>query len=204
MTRAMPLTTTSAARNQRTRCASAPAQRGVALVVALVLLVVALLLGLAGIRGTLLQERMSSNMYDRSLAFQRAESALRAAEAAITDNSNIEDLEGADCSPEIALCESVPDTAFTQDDASWVNVSETYDVNDEKAPDEPQYTVQFMGTGSSEDNLGLNQNADYNNYGNSYPPDNVAYYRVTARSSNPETVGDRSIVVLQTTVKRPY
>jgi type IV pilus assembly protein PilX len=180
------------------------AQRGVVLVVALVLLMVALLIGIAGSRGMLLQERMSSNMYDRSLAFQRAESALRAAEAAITNNGDIVDLQGIDCSPGVALCENVPDTAFTMTSANWVDVSDPYDVNDDKTPDKPQYTVQFMGTGSSENNLGLNQNADYNNYNNQYPPDNVAYYRVTARSSNPQTVGDRSIVVLQTTVKRPY
>jgi Tfp pilus assembly protein PilX len=65
-----------------------------------------------------------------------------------------------------------------------------------------------MGTGNSENSLGLNDNADFNNYGNSYPPDNVAYYRVTARSSNAAntavTVDGRSIVVLQTTVKRSY
>ena len=49
------------------------AQRGVALIVALILLVVALIVGLAASRGTLLEEKMSANLYDRSLAFQRAE-----------------------------------------------------------------------------------------------------------------------------------
>ena len=70
------------------------AERGVALVVALVLMVVATLIGLAGIRGTSLQERMSANLYDRSLAFQRAEAALRDAERAITANWRIADLGG--------------------------------------------------------------------------------------------------------------
>ena len=41
--------------------AAAPRQRGVALIVALVLLVVATLIGLAASRGTTLQERMSGN-----------------------------------------------------------------------------------------------------------------------------------------------
>jgi type IV pilus assembly protein PilX len=72
-------------------------QRGVALVVALILLVVATLIGLAASRGTALQERMSSNTYDRSLAFQRSESALRAAESAITANWQIATLGGQDC-----------------------------------------------------------------------------------------------------------
>ncbi len=59
---------------------AAPRSAASALAVSLILLVIAVILGLAASRGTLLQERMSANMYDRSLAFQRAESALRAAE----------------------------------------------------------------------------------------------------------------------------
>lgn len=176
------------------------AERGVALVVALVLMVVATLIGLAGIRGTSLQERMSANMYDRSLAFQRAEAALRDAERAITANWRIADLGGQDCSPTVTtLCGSVPAA-----NAAWVTVGGTYDVNNDKTPGTPQYFIQFMGTGNEQNNLGLDANADYGNYGNSYPPDNVAYYRVTARSSAPADAGDRSIVVLQSTVKRAF
>lgn len=182
------------------------AQRGVALVVALILLVVATLIGLSGIRGTSLQERMSSNMYDRSLAFQRAEAALRAAEAAITINWQIASLGGVDCSPGSGvLCAVVPANTFTGTSASanWITVGTTHDVNDNKTPGTPQYFIQFMGTGSSQNSLGLEANADYANYGNMYPPDNVAYYRITARSSAPVDAGDRSIVVLQSTVRRP-
>ena len=39
-------------------------------------------------------------------------------------------------------------------------------------------------------------------YGATPPPDTGAYYRVTARSSSPTTLNGRSIVVLQSTVKR--
>ena len=59
-------------------------QRGVALIIALVLLVTITLLGLSSMRNTGLQERMTANLYDRSLAFQATESALREAEATIT------------------------------------------------------------------------------------------------------------------------
>lgn len=183
-------------------------QRGVALIVALILLLVATLIGLAGMRGTNLQERMSANMYDRSLAFQRAEAALRGAEVAITASWKITDLGGVDCSPEsTTLCDNVPATTFTASDDNWIAVDGYHDVNDGLTPGTPQYHIQFMGTGSSESDLGVEANADYGNYGNPYPPDDVAYYRVTARSSNPadaEGGGDRSIVVLQTTVKRAY
>jgi len=180
-------------------------QRGVALAVALILLVVATLLGLAATRGTLLQERMSSNSYDRSLAFQRAEAALRAAQDAITSSWLIANLGGSDCSPTSGnLCDLVPADAFTGTSALWRNVNATFDVNDARTPDVPQYTVQFLGTGRAGDSYGTRDNAGSGSYSEPGSPDNVALYRVTARSSNPATLGGRSIVVLQSTFKRPY
>lgn len=176
-------------------------QRGVALVVALILLVVATLIGLAASRGTALQERMSANSYDRALAFQRSEAALRAAEEAITNDWRIANLGGIDCS--VAACAIVPANAFTGTDANWRDVATRYDVNDTTTPGIPQYHVAFMGTGSSSGSLGAG-NADSGNYGSGAAPDNVAFYRVTSRSSDPALLGGRSIVVLQTTVKRPY
>lgn len=55
-------------------------QRGAVLVVVLVLLTVLTLLGLIGTRVALQQERMGANLYDRSLAFNIAEQALREGE----------------------------------------------------------------------------------------------------------------------------
>ena len=57
-------------------------QHGVALAIALILLVIMTLLGLSGVRTVGLEEKMASNTYDRSLAFQAAEAALRAGEDA--------------------------------------------------------------------------------------------------------------------------
>jgi type IV pilus assembly protein PilX len=54
--------------------------RGATLVTVLVLLLVMTLIGIVGIRGTLMEERMSANLYDRSLAFQAAEAGLRIGE----------------------------------------------------------------------------------------------------------------------------
>lgn len=60
--------------------AAAP-QRGSAIIMGLILLIVITLLSLGGVRGITIQERMASNLHDRNLAFQAAETALRAAEA---------------------------------------------------------------------------------------------------------------------------
>lgn len=59
------------------------AQRGVSLVIVLILLLIMTLLGLAVLRSTLLEERMTANLTDRSLSFQSAEAALREAEELI-------------------------------------------------------------------------------------------------------------------------
>lgn len=56
-------------------------QRGITLVVVLLLLVIVTLLGLAAMRGTVMQERMSGNAAARSLTFQTAEALLREAES---------------------------------------------------------------------------------------------------------------------------
>uniref|UniRef100_UPI004048A01F pilus assembly PilX family protein n=1 Tax=Rheinheimera sp. TaxID=1869214 RepID=UPI004048A01F len=58
-------------------------QQGVALIVSLLLLVAITLLATSAMRGTIIQEKMASNLYDRELAMQAAERALIAAEQLI-------------------------------------------------------------------------------------------------------------------------
>ncbi len=63
-------------------------QRGTVLVIALILLLVLTILGVSGMRGTTMEERMAGNMRDQSLGFQAAESALRAGEAHVRNAAN--------------------------------------------------------------------------------------------------------------------
>jgi type IV pilus assembly protein PilX len=80
-------------------------QRGAALVVALLLLVVITLVGLAAVRGTIMQQKMAGNMYDRQIAFQSAEAAMRAAAASIpTSPGNI----ARNCQSASVICLSNP------------------------------------------------------------------------------------------------
>lgn len=193
----------------RSSVACARKQGGVALIVALILLVVATLIGLAASRGTMLQEKMSGNTYDRSIAFQRSESALRAAEAAITANWDITALSGVNCSPKLATpqqCSIVPTDTFTGTSAFWVNVPAAYNVNSAltTAIGSAQYQIHLVDTGTADSSFGASDNANTGNYGNTGAVENVALYRVTARSGNPTTSAGRAIVVLQTTVRRPY
>lgn len=59
-------------------------QQGAILIVALIMLLLVTIIGLASIRGTSLQERMAGNLKDQEQALQAAEAALRKGEAAVT------------------------------------------------------------------------------------------------------------------------
>ena len=61
-----------------------PGQRGFVLIVALVLLLVLTVLGLAAAQSTSLEERMAGNARNRDMAFQAAEAGLRAAESCLS------------------------------------------------------------------------------------------------------------------------
>lgn len=55
-------------------------QKGSALIIGLILLLVITILAVSGVRESLLQERMSGNWHDRNMAFQATEGALREGE----------------------------------------------------------------------------------------------------------------------------
>ncbi len=58
-------------------------QAGVVLVVSLIILLLLTIIGLSAMQTTALEERMAGNLRDKDLAFQVAESALRAAELSV-------------------------------------------------------------------------------------------------------------------------
>jgi type IV pilus assembly protein PilX len=63
--------------------------RGAALIISLVLLVVLTVLGVASMQGTILQERMAGNFRESNAALQAAEAALRAAERFLGQASQV-------------------------------------------------------------------------------------------------------------------
>ena len=169
--------------NRRRNGPSAPrAQHGATLVVVLVLLLVMTLLGLASLRNTVLEERMTANLLDRSIGFQSAESALRDAEILLATGPAFP-LAG--CNPQ-GLC-ARPDPAVTErwldpGFAGWVNGTS---VDATLAP--PQYFVEALGEGPNwafcDKELPSNPNC--------LKP----RFRITARSTD----NGRASVLLQTT-----
>ncbi|CAL95532.1 PilX N-terminal domain-containing pilus assembly protein [Azoarcus olearius] len=182
----------------KTPSAFAP-QRGAALIVALLLLVVMTLLGLSGVRMVMLEERMTANAHDRGLAFQAAEAALRVGEAvaqsqaaAIPPNQLFPD--GGEWSDSDDNCAASPCAnglcaqpdkdcpARWLDDGfdGWVDAGEL-----DLGPlgTSPQYFVEFLGGNFPCDIDDPTAGAtDCNRY------------RVTARSHGDD---DRAIVILQ-------
>lgn len=67
----------------KTRPMNCKSQQGAILIVALIMLLLVTVIGLASMRGTSMQERMAGNLRDQELALQAAEAALRQGEALV-------------------------------------------------------------------------------------------------------------------------
>ncbi|SHM06112.1 PilX N-terminal domain-containing pilus assembly protein [Rhodanobacter sp. OK091] len=182
----------------------ARSQRGVALVVALLLLVVITLVGLAAVRGTIMQQKMASNLYDRQVAFQSAEAAIRAATALIPTNPGII---WHNCQAGGVTCLPNPFNDSTLPAGSIHTVATGTAVGgftrSKVAASQPQYVVENMGNWvDQKTSTGFGQTANSRNYGVQGASGTTVYYRITARSGDPATVGDRAMVVLQAVVKQ--
>ena len=197
-------TSTRMHRNRRSAMPTRTAQRGVALVIALILLVVLTLVGFAAIRGTLIQQKMASNQYDRQIAFQSAEAALRAAKLRISGNpAEI----ARNCRTGSTVCLSNPFNDSNLPTGSIYEVGEGTAAGQfsasAMAASKPQYVIENMGNWADpESDTGFDQSANSYNYGNSGGSTTAIYYRITARSGDPAVVGDRAVVILQAIVKQ--
>jgi type IV pilus assembly protein PilX len=182
-------------------------QRGVALVVALILLVVITLVGLAAVRGTIVQQKMSANMYDRQIAFQAAEAALRQAQnkaqsvptpvTAATLPTTIRD-----CSPasgNICLANPLVDTTRLPA-ADIISVATTSFDAGKLAAGQPQYVVEYMGNFAIP-TPNVQQLSNCSGYAPCGQTSTADFYRLTARSG-PADVRDRASVVLQAMYRR--
>jgi type IV pilus assembly protein PilX len=171
-------------------------QRGATLVVVLVLLLVMTLLGLASLRGTLLEERMTSNLLDRSIGFQNAEAALREAEALVS---------GAIVVPANGCnAQGICATPIAADQERWLNPgfvgwATSPNISAADPANRPQYIIEYMGEFPDILANQLNRSANEAQYGGQGGIQLRRFYRVTARSRDPGA-NDRSFVVLQSSV----
>ncbi|HET6805379.1 MAG TPA: PilX N-terminal domain-containing pilus assembly protein [Frateuria sp.] len=179
-------------------------QRGAALVIALILLIVITLVGFAAVRGTILQQKMASNLYDREIAFQSAEAALRVAQQRILTHPG--EL-ARNCQAGGVVCEGNPFDDPNLDQDKIVTVPEGTASGQFSASSvasgQPQYVVENMGSWADPDSdTGFNQSANAAQYGAQGKSSTATFYRITARSGDPSTVDNRAVVTLQAMVKQ--
>ncbi len=174
-------------------------QRGAILVFCLVFLAVLTTLGVTGMESTILEERMSGNMRDYSLAFQAAESALKNGEAWLETQVTLP-ITSTDGSTTVWLEDSMdPDAA---DGAYWwdhaninpawwtANADAGAGVADVAA--QPLYLIEDYHTATSGQSIGIGG-------GEITVP--REFHRITARGVGAATT---TMVTLQSTFVKPY
>ncbi len=159
-------------------------QRGIALVVGLLMLVILAIISISAISTTTLDESMAGNMRDRELAFQAAESALRHAESQLAvlpfscghadvapPAASYIDVVAADSSTLRIWDRAASGTPDPWDDDSWVHAT-AYNNDLMGVAEQPRYVVEQLTYDAT---------------------DNSAVYRVTARGVGSSPVS-RSVV----------
>lgn len=185
-------------------------QRGAALIVALILLIVITLVGLAAISATIVQNRMAANQYDRQIAFQSAESAIRVATALLPSNPG---LIARNCQAGGTYCQANPFTDPALPNGSIHTVlantgggaNATTFTASPAAAMQPQYVIESLGSWTNpSQSTGFGNTANSRNYGVQGAAGASLYYRITARSCDPASAAcnGRATVTLQAVIKQ--
>jgi type IV pilus assembly protein PilX len=176
-------------------------ERGAILFLSLALLLVMTVLILASVRGTALQERMAANLYDRSLAFQAAEAALREAERWVLENPPRPAAGSCDSAGNCGRPDPTKGPVWENDDV-WQNAHDVDDghghvIDIGSLPVPPQFIVELLADNMPEEKLCESTAID---------PDAPCYsgpeglrYRITARSGE----AGRAVVMLQSVYAVP-
>ncbi len=166
-------------------------QYGAALAVSLIMLIVLALLGTAGIRSSILEEKMSANMRDSEISFQ-------AAEAALTEGENwilaleAEPLPVTGCGTSNCVLTYDPSRYLQDNNSTW------WDGNSNQldgslligTTTHPQYIIEylrFVSDGSVQIGAGV--------------PQGKHYYRVTTRATGASA---QAVTILRSTVARRF
>lgn len=183
--------------------ASHQRQQGVSLLVVLVLLLVMSVLGIAVLRSSSMQERMAANLYDRSLAFQNAEAAMRHIQfdilGAAAENMQYgktlaevrTDGAAMTCATD-GVCDQSSPTPGSRETPVWLSASNTT-ADGKTLP--YTYSIEYLGTGKGSTLLGICETT----YGQSSYQCQRPMFRVTVRGEGP---GHAQVVLQANVVSR--
>lgn len=178
--------------NARSYNLSSPhGQRGMTLLVGLIMVLLMTLVGMAAIRGSNMQELMAGNMRDRNLAFQSAEAGLRVGENLLT-NATIPVFDGTTT----GLYQAMDDSSNTGfwDTYSWDAASSTTSMGLMYVTSQPRYVIEEVTSTST-----LSADGGAIDFAATLKTEDTVFYRVTSRG---EGGTDGAVVILQSTYKR--
>lgn len=193
-------------------------QSGAVLIVALIILVILLIIGLAASRMVQTEEAMSGNFYDRSLAFQAAETALREGENLVMtfeyvmpggfEKPGFGQDDVYNCNPDEPAgneCDLLPDPydSGRGGGIGWHDITGNAALSDLNSTIPPQFYIDRIAS-ATEFAGGSPQDASSYQYGGAVNSSLFVIYRITARSHNPNAAAadGRSLVVLQSMIRR--
>ena len=179
-------------------------EKGAVLIFGLVMLVLLTLIGLAAMNDVDVQERMSGNLMDQSLAFQSAEAALRFAEQ-ILDQEPLSSFDGSNTGfwPDLNI---TANRQLLNAQGATVNHRRPYLWTDEQwqsnslqlaadtldgVAEQPRYTIERITVTNLAATRGSGVDVESQEKFSA-----VEYYRITARGVG---ISDNSVVILQST-----
>ena len=171
-------------------------QKGVVLIIGMLILIVLTIVGLTGMKMTSFEEKMSGNTKDKHVALQAAEAALIAAETFINNNvitvGNF-DTDGTDglydnSNEEIWKIIDWDGTDGSNDNEALVHSSfnSTY-----KVKTSPKYVIEYYGSV-----LDSYDATNLDNYGAGVGAGQTELFRITVRGTG---TSDNAVVILQST-----
>ena len=169
-------------------------QAGAVLVVSLLMLTVMTLIAVSGMQSSGLQTLMSGNMQDEIIAFEAAESALRAAEAFL-DAGRL-NLDAFDSDPSDGLLADLSDRIWQAGTVNWQSQAVAaagvagYPQKGGVGK-KPRYVIQHLGAVASQAQANLNAGSAYHQ---GRPGPVIQMFKITARGTGGT---DRSVVVLE-------
>ncbi|TLM74827.1 pilus assembly protein PilX [Microbulbifer harenosus] len=167
-------------------------QRGMTLIVGLIMVLLMTLVGMAAIRGSGMQELMAGNMRDRNLAFQSAEAALREGEEVLT-GATIPAFNGTPAGYVQAITGSTS-TGFW-DRYAWDTGSVRTAMGIQLVSSQPQYVIEEVvstTTANAADGSAVD-------FASTLKTEDTVFYRVTSRAEGGTA---DAVVILQSTYKR--
>lgn len=168
-------------------------QRGTALLMSLIMLLVLSLLAVSGMQGSLMQERMSSAQRDGTIAIEVAESGARDAERWIENNLvTLNDFDGSGWLYDASSADTRAPSPF--EEGLWQNTTKTragQPVNGIT----PRYMIELRGRGYEPDQLTDGMISGYSH--DSGAANNFAFRTITW-ASGPSGKGQRIIEVYYT------